>query len=136
MANNNMRSFKQVTLNDEVILLKFDVNAVCDLEDYFKKGIVGILNEEQIGFKLIRALYWAGAKWKDPGLTVEKMGRMIQKHLTDNEDADMMELMKPAMDALKASRLLGSNKKDKYDVIDAPGEELETIENEVQDPNA
>jgi hypothetical protein len=133
---NNLKAYKQVTLNDEVILLKFDVNAVCDLEDYFNKGIVGILNEEQIGFKLIRSLYWAGAKWKDQSLTVEKMGRMIQKHLTDNEDADMMELMKPAMDALKASRLLGTNKKDKYDIIDAPAEEVETIESEVQDPNA
>ena len=133
--NNNLKAFKEVTLNGEVVLLKFDFNAVCDLEDYFNKGIVAILNEEQIGFKLIRALYWAGLKWKNKTLTIEVMGRMIQKHLNDNPDADVMQLMKPAMDALKASRLLGTNKKGEFDEEDFDEESQENEENEGQGPN-
>lgn len=132
---NNLKAFKEVTLNGEVVLLKFDFNAVCDLEDYYNKGIAGILNEEQIGLKLVRAFYWAGLKWKHKTLTIEVMGRMLNKHIQETGD-NVMDLMEPAMDALKASRLLGTNKKGEFDEDDNEDpREIETIESEVQDPN-
>jgi hypothetical protein len=116
----NLTTYKKVELNGEERLLKFDYNSTCDLEDIYGKGIAAILTEEQIGFKLVRAFYWAGLKWKMHGLTVEKVGQMLGKEIQEN-GKNVMELMEPVMDALKKSKLL-SNGNEK--AIDAEYEEL------------
>lgn len=125
----NLTSYKKVTLDGKEHLVKFDYNAACDLEDMFGKGIAGILTEEQVGFKLVRAFYWAGLKWKLHGLTIEKVGQMLGKEIQEH-GSNVGELMEPIMEALKESKLLGS----KADV-DEDDEETEAIEEENENPN-
>jgi hypothetical protein len=129
--NNNLKTYKEVTLNGKEHLLKFDYNAVCDLEEIYNKGIAGILKEEQIGFRLVKTFYWAGLKWKNPGLTLDRVGNMLGKEIQDN-GKNVMDLMGPVMEALKKSRLLGANKNtdDGFeDETDQDGNEQEENEN-------
>jgi O-phosphoseryl-tRNA(Cys) synthetase len=101
-----MMNYVTVQFGDKEKQLRFDFNAMADLEQHFGKGIAGIFNEEQIGFNTIRCFYWAGMKWKDRGLTVERTGKMLMKKV-DEDGSDIEELMKPILEALQASGLMG-----------------------------
>jgi hypothetical protein len=122
----NLKAYVEVHFGGKDRLLKFDVNAACDLEDYFGKGVPAILHEEQIGFRLCRAFYWAGLKWKEPGLTIQRVGMMLNKEIQE-EGKTIMDMMEPVMDALKKSRLLNAPK-DEFD-------EAESGENEDSEEN-
>ncbi len=65
--------------------IRFDTNALCDAEEALGVGIGAMLNQ-QVGFRVIRALLWAGLKWEDRGLTLERTGTLIQKYLENGGD--------------------------------------------------
>jgi hypothetical protein len=130
----NLIGYKKVELDGKELLIKFDYNAACDLEEMFGKGIAGILKEEQIGFKLVRAFYWAGLKWKNPGLTIERVGNMLGKEIQEN-DKNVMELMGPVMEALKKSKLLGNSKKDEFSEYDDETEQDDAENEDNENPN-
>lgn len=115
--NTNLKAYKTVELNGKEYLIKFDYNAVCDLEEIFNKGIAGILKEEQVGFRLVKVFYWAGLKWKIPGLTMDRVGNMLGKEIQEN-GKNVAELMAPVMKALQQSKLLGTKKADSDDLGD------------------
>ncbi|MFD0825856.1 hypothetical protein ACT8ZR_09275 [Neobacillus sp. M.A.Huq-85] len=128
----NLTTYKKVEINGKEYLLKYDFNASCDIEEVYGKGVYSVLNEEQVGFKLARTFYWAGLKWKYPGLTLQVVGNMLGKEIQEN-GKNIAELMTPVMDALKKSKLLGSNKTEKEVSID----DFEAKEEEEDDnPNA
>lgn len=104
------RRFIEVTFGEETKLLRFDFNALADLEEHFGKGIRSIMQEENIGFRTIRALYWAGLKWKERGLTIERAGQMIESKLEDG--VSFKELMEPIVKALRASGLMSKRSED------------------------
>lgn len=99
-----------VTIKDEQKAFRLDLNAVADLEDLFDKGISEILDEKNIGFRTIRAFYWAGLKFKDKGLTVERAGNIVQSMLTEGQS--FKEMMAPVTKALIASGILKKQKND------------------------
>lgn len=122
----NLTTYKRVMLDGKEKLLKLDYNSVSDLEEYYNKGFHAILSEEQIGFRLVRAFYWAALKWKEPGLTMDKVGYWLNKEIQET-DKNIGDLMAPVMDALKKSRLLGTPEKD--ETIEGEYEDLEENEN-------
>jgi hypothetical protein len=124
----NLKTYVEVNIGGKERLLKYDVNSACDLEDYFGKGVPAILHEEQIGFRLVRGFYWAGLKWKEPGLTIQRVGVMVNKEIQE-EGKSIMQLMEPIMDALKKSKLLDAPK----DEFDEP--EAGETENSEENPN-
>ena len=113
----NLTTYQKVVLNNKEYLLKYDFNASCDIEEVYGKGVYSVLNEEQVGFKLARTFYWAGLKWKYPGLTLQVVGNMLGKEIQEN-DKNINDLMAPVMNALKKSKLLGGTKTEKEVNID------------------
>jgi hypothetical protein len=103
------QGYVEVEFNGEVKLLRFDFNAIADIEEYFGKGIASIMDEERVGFSTVRALYWGGLKWKIKGLTIERAGAMIQSKMQE-DGADFKELMQPIVKGLKASGFMGKKK--------------------------
>lgn len=97
--------YVEVTFGDKTKLLRYDFNSIADLEEKFGKGIAVIVSEEQVGFRALRLFYWAGLKWKDPGITVQRVGQMLQKKMTD-EGETVDALFVPVMKALEKSGLL------------------------------
>lgn len=100
------KRYVNVELGGKGRQLRFDFNAVSDLEDYFGKGIGAILSEEQVGFQVIRAMYWAGLKWNNRGLTLPKVGDWLQEKMEEGMEPE--ELFEPVVKALQYAGLLGS----------------------------
>ncbi|MDF2902367.1 MAG: hypothetical protein K0S25_5 [Bacillus sp. (in: firmicutes)] len=102
-------TFKKVKINGEDHILKFDFNAISELEEYFDKGIHAIVSEETAGFNTIRTIFWAGMLWKNPNLKVHHVGRMLEQDIEENDEFDFDVMMETAIKALfdsKAFKLL------------------------------
>ncbi|MDQ1003964.1 hypothetical protein QFZ28_004364 [Neobacillus niacini] len=109
-------TYKKVTLNGEDHVLKFDFNGISELEQFYNKGIHGIVTDETIGFNTVRNIFWAGMLWKNPSLKPFHVGKMLQDDLEKNEEFDFEKLTETAIDALfnsKAFKLLSNNKNEK-----------------------
>jgi hypothetical protein len=99
------QQYVEIELDGKSRLLRFDFNTVSELEERLGKGIIGVLTKEQVGFNMTRALYWAGMKWKDRGLTIERTGQLLQKEVENGKSLN--DLMEPVVNALMKSGLLG-----------------------------
>jgi hypothetical protein len=100
-----MKKYVEVELGGKTKLLRFDLNSVSDLEAFYDKGITAILNEEQFGFNALRIFYTFGLRWKEPGITPQRMGVLLDEAIQEGESLD--SLFKPIMKALNNSKLLG-----------------------------
>lgn len=68
-------------LEDKSYTLKYDYNAICDMEELSGKPIQSLFSETEIGLNSVRILLWGGLKWKNNGITKQQVGFMIQKML-------------------------------------------------------
>ena len=98
------RSFVEVELGGKTRLLKYDFNAICDIEERFGKGVAAIFSEQSVGFNTIRLFLWAGLKWKLPGLQPQQVGQWLQ--LEAEQGRQPMEFMQPILIALKRAKIL------------------------------
>lgn len=103
------QQYIEIELAGKTRLLRFDYNAVCDIEEKYGKGIGAILNTEQVGLRVLRVFYWAALKWKDQGLTLDRVGQMLQTEIAEN-GSDVKTLFEPVLKALKQSKVLGEVK--------------------------
>lgn len=85
--------------------LRYDFNAIADIEAEAKTGIQILLSEERIGFNTMRLLLWAGVKHEERGLTVSKVGDMLQELIQSG--GDITSPMGKIMEALEASGVWG-----------------------------
>ena len=123
------KPYVEIVINGNVKIMKFDYNAVADLEEYYGLGIAEIVSKKRIGFSTVRALYWAGLKWKDKGITIQRAGNYINELVKEGRNFE--ELMEPVKEALERSGLF------KFSKTDAAGEEGGEIEgdSEGESPN-
>lgn|SRR5690606_12688582 len=100
-----MKRYVEVELGGAVRKLRYDFNAIVELEEYFNKGIGAILNEEQVGFRVIRAMYWAGVRAFNKKVTIDQVGNWLQEEIENGKGIE--ELFEPITKALQVSGLLG-----------------------------
>lgn len=103
------QGYAKVTFDGEEKLLRFDMNALADLEDHFDKGLSALMDKNRMGLSTVRGLYWAGLKWKMPNLTLEKVGTMLTKKMED-EDLTIKDLMEPIKKGIAAAGWIKSKK--------------------------
>lgn len=103
--------YVSVEFNGKEKQLRFDFNALAELESYLGKGVKAIFTEDNVGFHYIRALYCFGLRWKDRGLTIESTGAMLQAKL--EEGALLSDLLPDLMKALALSGCMGKEAKEK-----------------------
>ena len=104
------KPYVEFEVNGEVKQLRFTLNAVADLEEYFNAGIMEIMNEKRVGFSTLRAFFWAGLKWRDRGLTIERAGNLVNDLI--KEGKTLPDLMKLVTEALDRSGLFKFNEVD------------------------
>ncbi|MFW6079005.1 MAG: hypothetical protein ACODAE_05250 [Gemmatimonadota bacterium] len=77
-------SGRDVTLElaGETRRLRYDFNALCDLEDALGRPL-SALSEDSAGFREIRAMLWAGLIHEDPDLTLRDAGALLGRHIED-----------------------------------------------------
>lgn len=91
--------------------LKFDINAIANVERELKTGLNSIMGE-RMGLDVLRVMLWAGLKHEDQSLTVEKIGNWIQKYIEDNKTnllIAMDEFQNSILEALKASGMINTD---------------------------
>jgi len=98
------RSFVEVELGGKTRLLKYDFNAICEIEERTGKGVAAIFSEQSVGFNTIRLFLWAGLKWKIPGLQPQQVGQWLQQEAEQGRQP--MEFMQPILIALKRAKIL------------------------------
>ena len=83
--------------------LKYDFNAIADVEEVSGMGLMKIFSEEMIGFNTIRLLMWAGLKHEDRGITTQRAGMIIKDMIGEGHDFD--SIMNLIISALNKSGL-------------------------------
>lgn len=96
--------YHRVTLDKER-RLRFDFNALADVEAVLGAGVGHIFKEENMGFNSLRALYWAALKWEDKGLTLDRTGKILQKVISE-DIADMSQLGEYLTEAMYAGGII------------------------------
>jgi hypothetical protein len=73
--------YVEIDLDGKSRKLRYDFNALADIEERAGLGIGAIFSEQRVGFHSIRLLVWGGLKWQDRGLTLERAGKMVGDYL-------------------------------------------------------
>lgn len=84
--------------------IRFDINALSDAEEALGMGL-GAVMQQQVGPRVLRALLWAGLKWEDKGLTLQRTGTLIQQYIENG--GTLESLAEKLTEALVASGLVG-----------------------------
>ena len=100
----------EVKINNEIHLLRFDFNALADLEEKSKTGLGHFLSEERRGFNSMRYLLWAGLKWTERKLTVDGAGALMQSHIESG--GEIGEIGAKIDEALVGSGVVFTRKKE------------------------
>jgi hypothetical protein len=88
--------------------LKYDFNAIADIEEKANMSIGEMFTDEKAGFHTIRLLLWGGLKHEDRGITVQRVGLLIQNHI--EEGGTLAELLEPIGKALNNSGIVGKQR--------------------------
>lgn len=73
-------------VDGETYTLKYDFNAICDIEIMGGMGIPALIGGNMVGFNTIRLIIWGGLKWKMNGLTMQGAGLLIRKYVEGKGD--------------------------------------------------
>ncbi len=95
-----------VTFGDKEKQLRYDFNAMADLEEKVGHNAALLLFPDNTGFRSLRYLYWAGLKWRDRGITLQRVGKLLEGKL--DEGMTLNELYDPVLEALQSAGLLQS----------------------------
>lgn len=82
-----MRSYS-FSVKSKEYWLKYDFNAICDIEEMGKKPIQSLFSEDSMGLSTIRLLIWGGLKHNDQGLTIQRAGFIIRDYLEEGGTLD------------------------------------------------
>ena len=108
-----------ITIGGKERRLRYDINAAADMEELMGgKSLLYVLsNPMAAGFSAIRILLWGGLKHAEKGLTLQRVGLMMQEYL---ENGGRIELLVEKLGAaVRQSKILGE---------DVAGEEAEADE--------
>lgn len=83
--------------------LRFDINALADAEEALGVGL-GQALQSRAGIRELRALLWAGLRWEDKKLTLERTGEILQEYVESG--GDLTAVAEALTKALAASGLI------------------------------
>jgi len=87
--------------------LRYDINAAADMEELMGgKSLLYVLgNPMAAGFSAIRVLLWGGLKHAEKGLTLQRVGLMMQEYLETG--GTLENLAVKIGEAVRKSKILG-----------------------------
>jgi hypothetical protein len=96
-----------ITIGGKERKLRYDINAAADMEELMGgKSLLYVLgNPMSAGFSAIRVLLWGGLKHADKGLTLQRVGVMMQDYM---EAGGRLETLAVKIsDAVRKSKIMG-----------------------------
>ena len=96
-----------ITLGGKERKLRYDINAAADMEELMGgKSLLYVLgNPMSAGFSAIRVLLWGGLKHAEKGLTLQRVGLLMQEYM--EEGGSMESLAVKICDAVRKSKIMG-----------------------------
>lgn len=89
---------KEFEVNGKTKRLKYDFNAIADVEELSGVGMAKLFSDEMVGFNTIRLLIWAGLKHEERGITTQRAGMIIKDMMESGYELDtIMELIMEAL---------------------------------------
>ncbi|MCY8048446.1 gene transfer agent family protein [Bacillus haynesii] len=84
---NKQRGESKVTLGDKEYSLRYDLNALVELED--RMGVpLSEMGEMKITIRTVRSMLWAGVLHENPDVTEEELGKYVDmENLEDIQGA-------------------------------------------------
>lgn len=77
--------------------LQYTVNALCEFEKKYDKGVIEALDDSKT-FYYLRGLIWAGLITQQHGITIDKTGEIIGKYFEEGHELrDMIGLLTEAL---------------------------------------
>ena len=98
-----------ITLGGKECKLRYDINAAADMEEVMGgKSLLYVLsNPMAAGFSAIRIHLWGGLKHAEKGLTLQRVGLLMQEYL---ESGGSIETLAAKIgDAVRKSKILGDD---------------------------
>lgn len=101
--------------------LRYDLNALADLEEVLGRGLSVLFQEEAVGIATIRGLLWAGLKWsrRRQGFTRADAGSLLEQHM--RQGGAVADVLPAIVEALRASGLVGQLEEDEEEEAGAEG---------------
>lgn len=96
MAKNKMKGIVEVHLGGASRRIKFDLNAICDLESHFDKPAHEIYSEG-VGVKIIRDTLWVGLQRYQDGVKINEVGDWIEEAVEEGRFAEVAEKIGEAL---------------------------------------
>ena len=98
-----------ITLGGKERRLRYDINAAAEMEELMGgKSLLYVLGSPMAaGFSAIRVLLWGGLKHADKGLTLQRVGLMMQEYM--EAGGNLGELAERIGEALKNSKIIGES---------------------------
>ena len=96
-----------ITMGGKERRLRYDINAAADMEELMGgKSLLYVLsNPMAAGFSAIRILLWGGLKHAEKGLTLQRVGLMMQEYLENGGSIE--KLAEKLGEAVRKSKILG-----------------------------
>lgn len=91
----------------ENLNLKYDFNAICEMENVSDMGIMEIINSNKITYTL-RLMLWGGMLKENPKITLVDAGDKINELI--NSGKTMNDIIKVVFKALEKGGILKNNK--------------------------
>lgn len=86
--------FQDKGVDNKTRSLKYDINAMGDFEQLTGMGLAQMMSTRAV-YGATRALLWAGLKSSDRGLTIDRVGILMQEYL--EAGGDLAELLDAAI---------------------------------------
>lgn len=100
----NNRAYVAFEVEGKKHVLKYDFNAVADLEDYYNTGLFNLIDENNVGLRTLRGLLWAGLKWSKPKYSIQEAGKIIEAAM--EEGYSFQELFDLTITGLKKAKFI------------------------------
>lgn len=111
----------EIELGGKSRKLRYDFNAIADIEQKAGMGIGAMFDENRVGFHPVRLLIWGGLKWQERGLTIERAGQFVGDYIRDG--GSLEELMEKVHTAMEQGGLISFKEPD-----DEGNAKAETVE--------
>jgi len=120
--------YERITIAGKEYLLRFDINAVCDIEERAGVGIGALFDESRLGLSTARLFLWGGLKWRDRGITIERAGNLIRDFTNDGGSwAELMAIIRRGLEKAGVLRFIApENAEDEEAEGDGGNPEAET----------
>ena len=132
------RSDPPISYDVEVMLdkkrtLRLTWRALMDFERETKLLVSEVLDKGQLGFFTVAGFVWAGLRWQDRGLTLDRTAAMLQRWAENG--GSLPELWHSIQEALQRSKLVTFEKPEEKKAEGANGAAKEGEGDDQEDPD-